>query len=992
MRRIYHRSIYWISVLVLSMTHNASTLSAQPGQVTYSRVEMMPNEPSPYNLRDWRDVAIKYDQFVFDSTKTGEHLPFVFMVANGTSYPERRTFGLHTYVGTNNPASGEGINVLPALVGASLSGIDKTDHYGQNWVLMAQDYFNINPSEGIYLNNRGGKSGNDWWYDMMPNIFFYQLYDLYGEIGDAEFQFSSVANQMLESVRHMEGSDTPWNRAYMNYRAWRFSTMTPNTDGVEEPEAAGAYAWLLYHAYHQIGDPEYLKGAEWSMEYLNALGSNPSYELQLPYGAYIAARMNAELNTAYDIEKLVYWVFYRGPIRGWGTIVGEWGGLDVSGLVGEANDGGNDYAFQMNGVQQAAALVPLVRYDKRFARTIGKWMLNVANATRLMYPGFLPASLQDASDWSETYDTDRVIGYEALREVWEGKSPFSTGDAVKGGWAATNLALYGSSSIGYLGSLIETTNQDKILLIDLLKTDFFKDEAYPSYLLFNPFSDTRSVTIACGDEPVDIYDVLTEEFIAESVTGDTDIPIPGDQARSIVLAPAGGTITFDVNRMLIDDVIVDYSQSRQAWNAPPRIKALAVQDTSVERGDTINIYGTSQDLETKDPVFEWYAASGEIIGDGETVEWAAPDSIGQHRIMLVVHDEDSQTDTAYLTLRTVDEVNIGPVIESVVPSSSYTDPGGQIDITCNAFDENGDDLDYSWSSTTGTISGTGPTVTWTAPSVNSIATITVRVSDTDNASDDSQIRLLAYEFVNNNADLIASYPFNGNADDVSGNAHHGTVEGAKLTSDRNGMPSSAYFFDGANDHISAENTDLLNFSEGITVSCWVTPDNLPPRESFILSHGSWQNRWKLSVIPGNQVRWTLKTSDNVIRDLDSETELVPDEWFHIAASYDGEVFLIYINGCLETFTTLNGSINSTIHGLEIGQMLPDDAGFNFRGTIDDVLIFDHALHPDTIALLAEKQPSSVGHFSRPLPLTLYPNPARGTLNITLPDNHGPAQP
>ena len=66
---------------------------------------------------------------------------------------------------------------------------------------------------------------------------------------------------------------------------------------------------LLYHAYKETGDEEYLRAAEWSMEYLINLNSNPSYELQLPYGAYAAAKMNAELGTEYNIEKLLFWVF-----------------------------------------------------------------------------------------------------------------------------------------------------------------------------------------------------------------------------------------------------------------------------------------------------------------------------------------------------------------------------------------------------------------------------------------------------------------------------------------------------------------------------------------------------------------------------------------------------------------------------------------------------------------------------------------------------------
>ena len=51
--------------------------------------------------------------------------------------------------------------------------------------------------------------------------------------------------------------------------------------------------------------------------------------------------------------------------------------------------------------------------------------------------------------------------------------------------------------------------------------------------------------------------------------------------------------------------------------------------------------------------------------------------------------------------------------------------------------------------------------------------------------------------------LVAYYPFNGNADDESGNGNNGKVNGATLTTDRNGNANSAYDFDGNDDFISA---------------------------------------------------------------------------------------------------------------------------------------------------------------------------------------------
>lgn len=52
--------------------------------------------------------------------------------------------------------------------------------------------------------------------------------------------------------------------------------------------------------------------------------------------------------------------------------------------------------------------------------------------------------------------------------------------------------------------------------------------------------------------------------------------------------------------------------------------------------------------------------------------------------------------------------------------------------------------------------------------------------------------------------LVAWYPFNGSANDESGNGNNGTVNGANLTTDRDGNANSAYDFDGVDDstHIS----------------------------------------------------------------------------------------------------------------------------------------------------------------------------------------------
>jgi hypothetical protein len=57
--------------------------------------------------------------------------------------------------------------------------------------------------------------------------------------------------------------------------------------------------------------------------------------------------------------------------------------------------------------------------------------------------------------------------------------------------------------------------------------------------------------------------------------------------------------------------------------------------------------------------------------------------------------------------------------------------------------------------------------------------------------------------------LVGYWPFNGNANDISGNGNNGTVNGATLTTDRFGNTNSAYSFDG-NDWISATRSAMTS--------------------------------------------------------------------------------------------------------------------------------------------------------------------------------------
>src|SRR5690606_4156005 len=114
---------------------------------------------------------------------------------------------------------------------------------------------------------------------------------------------------------------------------------------------------------------------------------------------------------------------------------------------------------------------------------------------RLFYWNALPENLQDSYAWASINDPTACIPHESMKEVWLGKTPFATGDAIRGGWAQTNLSLYSGSSVGYLAAVVETTNIPEILQIDLNKTDFYGDNTFASWMYFNPTSTEKQVTL-----------------------------------------------------------------------------------------------------------------------------------------------------------------------------------------------------------------------------------------------------------------------------------------------------------------------------------------------------------------------------------------------------------------------------------------------------------------------------------------------------------------
>lgn len=537
-------------------------------QTDIARIELMPQIPSPYKMLDWRQKALDFDAYVFNEDTRVEGNPMIWYDDSRRNI-DQETFGLYTAVNDsrqgpkhNGGEFHESLNSLAALIGGTLVGIDKTDQNGRNYVKMVQNYFNSDNGWNIVMNNTcpdvallGGGYGRDWWYDVFPNVLYYALCDLYPDVDGAEEIQRTVAEQFAKADEVLAGN---YDYSYFDY-----SKMQGMVNNIPlQQDAAGGHAWVLYAAYQKFGDRKYLDHAKSALEALLSQDESRFYEILLPMSAIVAARMNAEQGTDYDVKKIIDWTFEgcQNPDGryGWGVIAERWGDYDVYGLQGSILDGGG-FAFFMNSVKLTWPLVPMVKYEPQYARAIGKWMLNLANACRFFYP----TEMDDEHQWLPEMKnlTDGNIAYEGLRKQDDygkkelvGVSPVALGDGPK--WTSSNppesmFSVYSTSPVGILGAMVKTTDVEAILSLDCNVTDFYAARPYPVHMYYNPYDEAKTVTYAVsGEGPVDLFDIISKKYMARNVAGSARIELPADCAAVITELPAGTQIAASAGRLV----------------------------------------------------------------------------------------------------------------------------------------------------------------------------------------------------------------------------------------------------------------------------------------------------------------------------------------------------------------------------------------------------------------------------------------------------------
>ena len=237
---------------------------------------------------------------------------------------------------------------------------------------------------------------------------------------------------------------------------------------------------------------------------------------------------------------------------------------------------------------------------------------------------------------------------------------------------------------------------------------------------------------------------------------------------------------------------------------------------------------------------------------------------------------------------------------------------------------------------------------------------------------------------------IAYYPFNGNANDESGNGLNGTIVGATLTADRFDSPNTAFDFDGVDDYIDLGNDDFLKGKNAATISLFINADDLTNDQTILhLKEGF------IRIDVTNQLMTDLFI-DEVFNGLIAN--IVENSWNHVALRYDGSKLQLYVDLELESEVAISGLVGT-------GLSFPNSIGAEqsaelidfFNGQIDDIRIYDRALSDQEISSLGRENswninssPTEISLSNNQVLENLPSNSVIGTLttvDLNLADTH-----
>jgi YD repeat-containing protein len=200
--------------------------------------------------------------------------------------------------------------------------------------------------------------------------------------------------------------------------------------------------------------------------------------------------------------------------------------------------------------------------------------------------------------------------------------------------------------------------------------------------------------------------------------------------------------------------------------------------------------------------------------------------------------------------------------------------------------------------------------------------------------------------------LVAWWPGNHSAQEVIG-GRDGLLAGG--TAFGTGRVSGAFSFDGTNDTVQVAAHSALDVGQGggLTIEFWMNPTDVTRNGRMIGWHSglaaSGTNFGVNVQMLGRTVNAQIYDLAGVAHDVNLASVLTNNTWSHVAVTYDRAAGQgrIYFNGVLRMTVSVGSYTARTGYRLFFGNV-PFDPNF-YRGLLDEVSIYDHALTSNEVA-------------------------------------------
>lgn len=222
--------------------------------------------------------------------------------------------------------------------------------------------------------------------------------------------------------------------------------------------------------------------------------------------------------------------------------------------------------------------------------------------------------------------------------------------------------------------------------------------------------------------------------------------------------------------------------------------------------------------------------------------------------------------------------------------------------------------------------------------------------------------------VNLDKGLQAYYPFNGNANDESGNNNNPTFNNATITADRFGNANSAYHFNGVYQYMRIPNKPSINFKNEITLSVWVRPtgfyygichaSQLISKGGGNYNDGNYALRYDDALFTNGRgcdggkcdtLHQNFRGTGTVLKPYGGDF-IKKNKWYNVLYTNDGKTAKLYVNCELKYSVTFPETFTNT-EDLFFGKSDDDLFPFWLNGDLDDIRIYNRALTANEITAL-----------------------------------------